>query len=202
MDDLKNIIAKNIISLRTLHNLTQLQLGEMLNYSDKAVSKWERGEGIPDAYILSKLSAYFNVSVDYLMTDRGNDRPIKPARHNRETFRNIMLVSFLSVWTLGLMIFVGMWIAGNPDYMVFVYTLPPSLIVLLVLNSIWGKAKVNLIIISALVWSVIAVIYLSVLSYGNMNIWMLFLLGIPAEFIMFIGFRLYFTHQLNKLPPV
>lgn len=47
MEDLKEIIAKNLTQLRTHAQLTQIQLAEKLNYSDKAVSKWERGEAIP-----------------------------------------------------------------------------------------------------------------------------------------------------------
>ena len=43
MDDIKNIVAKNITELRLLNNMTQMELAEKINYSDKTVSKWERG---------------------------------------------------------------------------------------------------------------------------------------------------------------
>ena len=64
MDNLKNIVSKNIIYLRKLNQMTQFELGKKLNYSDKAISKWERGEAIPDAYILKQMSELFHVSVD------------------------------------------------------------------------------------------------------------------------------------------
>ena len=54
MDDIKNNIAVNIAECRKRLNLTQAQLAEKLNYSDKAVSKWERAEAVPDIYIFSE----------------------------------------------------------------------------------------------------------------------------------------------------
>ena len=48
MNNIKSIIAQNITDLRRAKGLTQLELAEQLNYSDKAVSKWERAESMPD----------------------------------------------------------------------------------------------------------------------------------------------------------
>ena len=52
-NELKKIVTENLIYYRKINKLTQLQLAEKLNYSDKAISKWERGESLPDLYILS-----------------------------------------------------------------------------------------------------------------------------------------------------
>lgn len=189
MEDLKHIIARNIISLRTSQNMTQLKLGEILNYSDKAVSKWERAEAVPDAYVLKKLSEYFHVSVDYIMTDQTLQKATKPTAANHDDiYHHIIRISIIGVWTLALLVFIFLWIAGYPKYMVFVYTVPISLIVLLVFNTLWGKVKNNFYIISALVWSILAVIYLSFLQY---NWWPFFVVGIPAELIIFFCFKIY-----------
>ena len=64
MNDIKDTIAKNLTELRTRAGFTQLQLAEKLNYSDKAVSKWERGEAVPDLRVLVKLSEIYGVTVD------------------------------------------------------------------------------------------------------------------------------------------
>ena len=48
MEDVKSNIAKNITELRLLNNMTQIELAEKLNYSDKAVSKWENDTSLPD----------------------------------------------------------------------------------------------------------------------------------------------------------
>ena len=52
MDDLKLTVARDLADCRRAAGLTQLQLAEKLNYSDKAVSKWERGESLPDVAVL------------------------------------------------------------------------------------------------------------------------------------------------------
>ena len=67
MQDLKPVIAKNIADLRVAHGFTQLELAEKLNYSDKAVSKWERGESLPDVTVLKQISDLFGVTLDYLV---------------------------------------------------------------------------------------------------------------------------------------
>ena len=56
MEDLKLIIAKNIVMLRRRDGMTQFELAQRLNYSDKAVSKWERGESVPDIAVLKALT--------------------------------------------------------------------------------------------------------------------------------------------------
>ena len=69
MDELKLIFASNLIRLRTAAGMTQAELGEQLNYSDKSISKWERGEAIPDAAVLKRMSEIFGVTVDYLLNE-------------------------------------------------------------------------------------------------------------------------------------
>jgi transcriptional regulator with XRE-family HTH domain len=69
MSDLKTIIARNIIELRRKNNMTQLELAEKLNYTDKAVSKWERGESLPDIAVLKTIADMFGVGLDYLVSE-------------------------------------------------------------------------------------------------------------------------------------
>ena len=63
----RDIIAENIASLRRSAKLTQAELAEKLNYSDKAISKWERGDSIPDVLVLYELAELFSVTVDYFL---------------------------------------------------------------------------------------------------------------------------------------
>ncbi|MCL1852383.1 MAG: helix-turn-helix domain-containing protein [Peptococcaceae bacterium] len=186
MDDLKAIVSKNIIYLRTNHKMTQLELGEALSYSDKAVSKWERGEAVPDAYVLKKLSVLFHVSVDYLLNEH-NEKELKAVKVHRFDRRVISLISFLGTWTLALVVFVMLWFFGSLQWLVFVYALPVSLTLMIVLTAVWGKKKTNIFYISFLVWSVIATIYLTFIQY---NWWPLFVIGIPAQIIILLVFRI------------
>ena len=186
MNDLKNIVAKNILYLRMLNQMTQFELGEKLNYSDKSISKWERAEAIPDAYILKQMSELFQVSVDYLLSDHSNEEnnAVVPQYNNHLT---ITKISVVGVWTLAIFVFIILWLGGDIEWLVFIYSMPISLIVLLVLNSIWGKRRNNFYIISALVWSMIATVYLSFIQY---NWWLLFVLGIPSEILIYLCFKL------------
>ena len=60
-------IGELICTLRKEKGLTQVQLAERLNVSDKAVSKWERGLGCPDVSLLARLSQVFAVDLEKLL---------------------------------------------------------------------------------------------------------------------------------------
>ena len=184
MEQFRKTVAKNIAELRVANGYTQFELGEKINYSDKAVSKWERGESVPDAYVLKKLAGIFEVSVDYLLEEHPDDAK-KPKARNK--YKTIMQISFLGTYTLALFVFIVLWLCGIVEWQIFVYAIPVSMIVLIVENALWGKRILSFLYISALVWGIIAAVYVAFLSY---NWWLLFILGIPAEIIIWLCFRL------------
>lgn len=186
MEDIKFITAANIISLRTKAGMTQAQLAELLNYSDKSVSKWERAEAVPDAYVLKHLSEIFGVSVDYLLSSHNDWEPISQKQKRRYRSEIIVLISMVGIWTLAFFIFIIGWILGHLFWMVFIYAIPISLITLLVFNSVWEKGKRNYYIISTLVASIFVMFYLALLRW---NPWQILLLIVPAELIVFLAFR-------------
>ena len=53
--------------MRKKNNWTQAKLADKLNYSDKAISKWERAEAVPDIETLHALAELFGVTVDYFL---------------------------------------------------------------------------------------------------------------------------------------
>ena len=186
MEDLKFITAANIISLRTKAGMTQAQLEELLNYSDKSVSKWERAEAVPDAYVLKHMSEIFGVSVDYLLSSHNDWEPISQKQKRRYRSEIIVLISMAGIWTLAFFIFIIGWILGHMLWLVFIYAVPISLITLLVFNSVWENGKRNYYIVSTLVASIFVMVYLTLLRW---NPWQLLLLIIPAELIVFLAFR-------------
>lgn len=189
MDEFKKVVAGNITRLRTSMNLTQAQLGEKLNYSDKSISKWERGESIPDVFVLKKIADLAGVTVDYIINPHSDDEEIQPNKTEgrRYSRRFITLTVLAGIWALAVLLFVILWIAGIVNWLIFVYAIPVSLIMLLVLNSVWGDRSWNLYIISGLVWGIICSVYLTALKY---NWWQLFLLGIPAQIIIIFAFSI------------
>ena len=191
MDERKATIASNLIKLRLAAGMTQAELGEKLNYSDKSISKWERGDVTTDVFVLMQIADIFGVDVDYLLKPHNEIEPAiynKPAGEATYTTNMITLVTLLGIWTVALFIFVILWICGMVVGLVFVYAVPVSLITLLVLNSVWNGGKKNRYIIAALVLSIIATVYLTFLSR---NLWQLWLLAVPSLLLVFLGARIY-----------
>lgn len=196
MDELKQIVAENIIRLRASLNMTQAQLGEYLNYSDKSVSKWERGESLPDVYVLRAIAQLAGVTVDYIITPHTQEEEVTPHKRVHRYSRSFITLTVLAgIWTLAVLVFVVLWLSGVFSWLVFVYAVPVSLITLLVLNSVWGDRSWNLYIVSGIVWGIICSVYLSALS---MNWWQLFLLGIPAQIIIIFAFSIKLRPKKEK----
>ena len=86
LDELKLVTAGNLINLRTGAGMTQAELGAKLNYSDKSISKWERGEAIPDAYVLTQMADLFGVSVDYILSSHDAWEPTVSRRIRGRTW--------------------------------------------------------------------------------------------------------------------
>ena len=110
MKDIKRILAKNLTDLRLRNHLTQLELAEKLNYSDKTISKWERGESSPDISVLVEIADLFGVTLDDLVkseTIEQNEVDSTPqqGKHNRRTiFYAVAIVAFV----IAVLIFGGM----------------------------------------------------------------------------------------------
>ena len=194
VDDLKVITASNIINLRTAKGMTQAELGELLNYSDKSVSKWERAEAVPDAYVLKNMSEIFGVSVDYLLNSHDSwERPESFKKEERNFHSNVITILVIfGIWTLAFLIYIIGWLLEANWWLLFVYAVPVSLITFLVLNSVWEQGKNNRHIIYALVASIFITVYITFRSY---NPWQILLLLIPAELIVFLSFRIKKSHK-------
>ncbi len=189
MTDLRAVIAKNIAELRAEMRMTQIQLAEVLNYSDKAVSKWERAEALPDVTVLYRIAKYFGVTVDYLLEENHTAEEHSAGRIMKLRRRNRLIVTLMStllVWLLGSLVFSVLITLDVPhSWLAFIYSLPVSAIVVLVFNSIWGVPRLNYIVVSFLTWTLILSAYLTVLLSSAHNLWVLFIIGIPFQIILF-----------------
>ena len=192
LEDLKVITASNIINLRTKAGMTQAELGELLSYSDKSISKWERAEAIPDAFVLKSMSEIFGVSVDYILSAHDKWQPEPEKAEVGYSSNVITMISIVGIFTLALLAFIVTWILESPKWIIFIWMIPVLLVTHLVLNSVFKKGKNNFYIVAALVASVIAVVYLTFISQ---NWWPLFILIVPAEVIVFLCFRVKKTHK-------
>jgi len=192
LSELKMTSASNIINLRTSRGLTQAQLGEMLNYSDKTISKWERAEAIPDAYVLTKLAELFDVSVDYILSPHTAWEPVVSPKEQEEIIevrynKNIIiLIAVMGIMTLALTVFITMWILEIPDWRVFLVGITISDLVFMILQCYFNKARYLKYIISSFVVLILIDIYC---IFPEANIWQVFLLVVPALIIVFLSFR-------------
>ena len=201
MNDIKDIFAKNLSELRQASGMTQLGLGERLNYSDKTVSKWERGESIPDAGMLKQIGEVFGVSVDYLLEedhDHAATYAVEPSEEEEQTYKKHQTIRHIvqaGVWLLSFVIIVLCWIVTRKFYwLILIWTLPVSFLLNIIFTSLWSrnKGRDNYIFISLFILSILLAIYLSTLKA---NLWMLFLIMIPVEVLMYFCFKLYFDKK-------
>ena len=206
MEDLKPIIAKNIIDLRRAADITQAQLAEKLNYSDKAVSKWERGEAIPGVTTLKEIADLFGVTVDYLISaEHETENQIKREFSERQR-RNHLIITLLSttiVWLVATIIYVIISLSTefrlSKAWLVFVFAVPVSCVITLVFNSIWGKKKRNFLIISLLLWTaLISFCLVLFLSLQKAYFWLVLAIGIPSQIMILLSSGLKFRRNRDK----
>lgn len=208
MDDekLKYRIGANISNYRKGAGLTQAGLAEKLNYSDKAVSKWERGESIPDVITLMQLSEQFGITVNDLLTDP-NELPGNPGKLEKAMTQVsekalkrkadkgiIQALSTTLVWFIALLVFVVLSSFEMLDpysWLIFFYAIPANAIVLLSLRSAWHDFRWNKVLISLIVWGCVVSIHVSFWVFFRYNFWKIFLLGIPGQIAIWLWFRLF-----------
>lgn len=188
LSELKLISASNIIKLRTGAGLTQAELGEKLNYSDKTISKWERGEAIPDAYVLTQMAEIFGVTVDYLLSSHDAwESPEQQAARQEEagySVNMIIAISVLGVWTMALTIFVLLWLFDIILWETFIVALPVSILTYMVLICVFRRRQHLQFVIAAFVLSMFILLYFTL---PMQKPWQLFLIAIPAEIIVFLS---------------
>lgn len=181
MDNIKENIAKNIAKLRTENGMTQPELAEKLNYTDKSISKWEHGIATPPIDVLKDIADIFGVTVDDMLKDLSDEYydNVYNAKENKPNKIVITLLAVSLVWLIAIVLFVyGKTLAGQTLWQFYVYAIPVSCIVLLVFNCLWGKRPLTFVIISALVWSLLTSIYIYFLPF---NPWAVFIIGIPLQ---------------------
>ena len=203
-ETLKSTLGKNIGAHRKRQGLTQAGLAEKLNYSDKAVSKWERGESIPDVLTLMQLSELFDVTVDDLLQDPNRlpeqtspmvermEKAVEKHLKRKADKLSILGLSSLLVWSVALLLFVIISSLGiEKSWLAFIYAIPANAIVLLSLLSAWRDFRWNKTLVSVILWGSLLSLYVSLLLFPNFNMWKLFLLGVPGQMAIYFWFRLF-----------
>ena len=186
----KQIIATNITEYRKQLNLTQLELAERLNYSDKSISKWERAEATPDAYVLKQLSDLFGVSVDVLLKE-GAARTNKPRRMILRKRIMVPSICVIGIFTLATIIY-GILIMAKTTWdrpwLMFIIALLPSAIVLCYLSYKYAKTKSRLLAFSLLNWSFTLLLFFFL---KNSSSYLVFIIAGAFQLVIIFWFLLY-----------
>ena len=205
-EKLKYQIGTNIALYRKRAGLTQAGLAEKLNYSDKAVSKWERGESVPDVLTLAMLAEQFEITVNDLLSDPDalpeNPTNLEAAMTKvsekalkRKANKGIILkLSSLLVWFVALFVYVllsSFELTDPFSFILFPYAIPINAIVLLSLRSAWHDFRWNKVLISIIVWGFLLSLYVTFYMVWHIHLWKLYLLGIPGQMAILLWFRLF-----------
>lgn len=201
---LKAQIGTNISNLRKSHGLTQAGLAEKVNYSDKAVSKWERGESVPDILTLVSIAEVLGVTVDDLLKDpnalpeqtgavqQAMDQVVQKTLKRKADKRIIVQLSSLLVWFVALFVYVVLSSVGvSNSWLSFFLAIPADAVVVLSLRSAWHDFRSNRVLISILMWGSLLSIYMVLLVLLQANVWRIFLLGIPGQLAIWLWFRMF-----------
>ena len=179
MIEINKVIANNLIKLRKKNKLTQNELARKLNYSDNAISRWERAEVTPSIETLDQIAKYFDVPLSSLIEDNAEGVSIA---QDKRTLRNklaIILLFMSLVWLIATITFVYGKVIFNVNlWQVFIWAVPASCLVLYPFNEYWGRYIWKFVILSVFQWSVLACLYLQLLKY---NMWLLFVIGVPIQ---------------------
>lgn len=203
MDELNQIIANNLIHFRKSAGLTQGQLAEKLCYSDKSVSKWERGEAIPDVVVLKKLADLYDITIDTLISPNAKKRKFGraflPFLRQKHTLISLMAIGL--VWVVATFVFavLGMIFPNATGlWKIFVVALPVSFVVAIVFSEMWGKNLVRAISIIGFVWSLAITLFFALNITNN---WLFFIIPVPITILVgvWFGFRNRFLNKLKQL---
>lgn len=200
MKETESTIGKRLASFRKTKKLTQAEVAKQLNYSDKAVSKWERDESVPDVAVLKKLSEIYDVPIEVLVNGKEKQTTAKKRKLiNVFLQRHILIttMSVLLVWLVATICFVAIKMsipALESVWLAFIYAVPVSFLVAFIFSCIWGKNIIRCILLSCFIWTLATAFFL---TFSIPNVWMIYLLPIPFQALILLWF--FFRGKIIKL---
>lgn len=184
MSKLRKIVCENLITLRKANNLTQLDLSKKINYSDKTISRWEKGEVLPDYEALETISNVYNIDIAYFFKNH-NEEEIVKKNNDRKKYQYAILALFACfIWTALTMIFV--YLIYTKDIIMwplYVLGVPLTCIIINYANKHYLKNRfVFFISYSIILWSSITYIFLQLTFFNSISsAWLFYIIGVPVQ---------------------
>ena len=195
--DMNAIIGSNLLKLRKNMKLTQMEVAEKFNYSDKSISKWEKGESLPSIEVLCELAKFYGVTLDDLTKENEDSIALNNKKQAKKqkiktprmfpTRLVVTLLSVAAVWLIATGLFAILKICLNINYfMSFMWAGVGSCIVLIVFNSIWGRMRYLFPILTCILWITLASLQLQIYLSTKINIWPVYFIGIPLQILIIL----------------
>ena len=212
---MKQTLGMMIAQLRKQKGMTQLELAEKMGVTDKAVSKWERAESLPDVLTLLNLAEQLGTDLNTLtgcapeipepepMPEPAPEPEPEPvpepepavktlARRYTADKTVIQKLSSILVWVVALFLYMVLDAFGVKNlWLLFVVAVPVNAIVLLSLRSAWKLYGWNRILISIIMWGFLLTIYLLLLVVGKVNVWKILPMGLLGQAAILLWFKMF-----------
>lgn len=186
------ILTENLIKLRKKFKLSQIELSQKINYSDKAISRWEKGEVTPSIDVIEKLAEIYGVTVTYFFEEHLDDTELKLKEKAFTLHLYIMFSLVLVVWTIAVLIFFTIKSHLNEYYFqALVWALPITLFVIAWCCKYYFNNKFYLLTTSLGCWFTIGGIYF---QFFHLNLWPIFFFGIPVQILLIL---VSLVHKMN-----
>lgn len=191
-DKLINQVAENIAYYRKKMNLTQFELAEKLNYSDKSISKWERAEGIPTVVVLKEICDFFGITLN----DITNPKKVK--NNYKMKKRGLIAYFYASIAFVVAVILYGIFNLIDINFAAWkliIYAIPIASLVLFIFSIIWNQKIETYIYLSSFIWTLALSFYVSI---SIPNKYMIFIIAIPVHlFLLYLIRLIYFSKDSN-----
>ena len=193
----QELLAKNLTYYRKASGLTQLELAEKFNYSDKSVSKWERGEGFPDIFVLKSLADFYGITVDDFYSQEHKKVSTQSHSPRKQIYLKLLsvgigwLVTLLTFFLLNTLLVEGV---KFQTWLVFIYGALISGIILLVWDFIYHLRFLRMIDTSIIVWTATLSLYFTLLVLLDQNLYLIFIVAIPLQVLEI----LWYLYRRNK----
>lgn len=183
--------SKNIRDLRQSKKLNQIQLGEKINYSSKAVSKWENGDVIPEIATLKMLADFFDITVDDLISNRN---VVRKSHKKRNRFLITVVSALLSFFVAAIVFLILSLVQIDKSWLSFIVAIPTSAIVLITFSSLWYH---RLQIMLSTIYLIVGA-WLTTVLFTNFNLWWIYLIAASILIVLtIIFFSIKFTNRIK-----
>ena len=197
MENVKEIVSQNLVRFRKEKNLTQAELAKLINYSDKAISRWETGEVVPDLETIYTLAEVFGVPVSSI-TERPTEEEVSK-KTDTPLGQKILSQIFLlfEIWLIITVIFVYVKITKETSiWQLFVWGVPASAIVLWFFNRKENANALLFIFATVFVWSFITCVYLHLL---DSNPWYMYFIGLPLQGLIVVRYVFNYRQSIRRI---